>query len=261
VLAALLWATEFKGKDAELLFRCVAALTQRRWPPKTERAKPVEENGDSKSLRSKYRTAVRDRERAVQTSNKLAHDLQQRDRALEHARRDLEDIQAKYSHTTREIDRLQHLLRHTELAYRDSKRDGERVTNAASALRRDLWEQQKTMDEVEAARAGLALQLAADQRTIQHLKLELATVPRGSDAVNSFLREEARGQGFIEEEGLSWLFIDGEEQLLLAHFRDFIIPVATPVENCCQGSVDVLRGLPPIDATTYRSYECLMSHV
>jgi len=201
VLAAVLWATEFKGKDAELLFRCVVALIEWKQPTKTEGTKPAEEKDDSKLLRSEYRGAIRERDRAVQASEKLANELQLRDRQLDKARRDIEDIQGrynhatediqgKYNHATEDIQRLQRQLRDKDLAYRDAKRDGERATNSAGALRRDLHEHQKTMGEFQAARANLALQLAEQRRTIEHLKLKLAAVPRGSDAVNLFLGEE-----------------------------------------------------------------------
>jgi Cft2 family RNA processing exonuclease len=190
VLAAVLWATEFKGKDTELLFRCVVALIEWKQPPRTEVAKPAQEKDDSKLLRSKYHAAIHERDRAIQTSEKLAKDLQLRDRLLDKAHRDLEDIQGKYNHATGDVDRLQRQLRDKDLAYRDAKRDGERAANSASALRRDLHEQQKTMGEFQATRAALALRLGEERRTIERLKLELAAVPRGSDAVNLFLREE-----------------------------------------------------------------------
>ena len=46
------------------------------------------------------------------------------------------------------------------------------------------------MGDFEAARADLALQLATERRRIENLKLTLAAVPRGSDAVHNFLRDE-----------------------------------------------------------------------
>jgi len=190
VLAAVLWATEFNGKDAELLFRCIVALIEWKEPPSTEGPKPAEENGDSKAMRSKYRIAVRQRESAVQASEKLARDLQLKDRHLESARRELQDVQGKYKKATDQVDVLNQQLRDTDQAYTNAKRDGEKVTKVVGALRRDLHEQQKTIGEFEAARAELALQLAAERRRIEQLKLELATVPKGSGAVNTFLYEE-----------------------------------------------------------------------
>ena len=190
VLAAVLWATEFQGKDAELLFRWLVALIDREPPTSAEKPKTADENGDSKSLRSKYRNVLRDRDRAVQESKKLARDLVLKDRALEKSRRDLEDLQAKYKQATDAVDRLQRQLRDTDLAYRNAKRDGDRATTTAAALRRDLREQQKAIGELEAARAELALQLATERRTVENIKLTLAAVPRGSDAVHSFLRDE-----------------------------------------------------------------------
>src|SRR5205823_6622135 len=107
------------------------------------------EDGDLKSVRSKYRNAIRDRDRAVQTSQKLAHDLELKDRALEKVRRDLEDLQRKYKLATDAVDRVQRQLRDTDLAYRNAKRDGDKATTTAAALRRDLREQQKAVGELE----------------------------------------------------------------------------------------------------------------
>jgi Cft2 family RNA processing exonuclease len=190
VLAAVLWATGFKGKDAELLFRCLVALVELKQAQGTEKAEPTESPDDSTSVRSQFRAAKRERNRAVQTSEQLQHDLQLKNSALERVHRDLEDSEKKYKRTIDDVNRLRLQLRETDLAYKEAKRGGEKATNTATTLRRDLREQQKAMEEMEAARADLALRLAVERQTIKHLKLELASVPRGSDAVNVFLREE-----------------------------------------------------------------------
>ena len=190
VLAAVLWATEFKARHAELLFRSLVALIDRDAPPSLERSKPAQDNGDSKSVRSKYRATLRDRDRAVQASKQLANDLQLKDRTLQKARRDLDAMQSTYAQATEELGRLQRRQHDTDLAYRDAKRDGEKATKTAGALRRDLRERQEAVGKLEAARAELALQLATDRRSIEHLKFKLAAVPKGPDAVHLFLRDE-----------------------------------------------------------------------
>ena len=91
---------------------------------------------------------------------------------------------------TEQVDRLQRQLHDADLAYRNAKRDGDKATTTAATLRRDLREQQKAIGELEAARADLALQLATERRTVENLKLTLGALPRGSDAVHSFLRDE-----------------------------------------------------------------------
>jgi Cft2 family RNA processing exonuclease len=190
VLAAILWATEFKGKDAEVLFRCIVALIEWKQPPRIEAAKRAQENDDSKLIRSKYRTAIHDRDSAVQMSKRLANDLQQKDNALDEARRNLEDAHGKHKHAADEIIRLRQQLHDLDLAYRDAKRNGEKATKTAGDLRRDLRELQENVGKLEGHRSDLAMQLATERRTIERLKLELATVPKGSDAANSFLRDE-----------------------------------------------------------------------
>jgi Cft2 family RNA processing exonuclease len=190
VLASVLWATEFKGKDSELLFRCLVGLIERELPLSPVEGRNAEENSASRSVRSKYRAALRDRDRAVQTSNQIAHKLQVTDRALQKARHDLGEVQEKYKHATEDIDHVQRQVRDTDLAYRNAKRDGEKATATAGALRRDLREQQNAIGELEAARADLAVQLATDRRSIERLKFELAAVPKGPDAVHGFLRDE-----------------------------------------------------------------------
>ncbi|MHB8484624.1 MAG: hypothetical protein ACYDCM_02670 [Candidatus Acidiferrales bacterium] len=190
VLAAVLWATGFKGKDTELLFRCLVALVELEQAQGIEKAQPTESPDDSKSFRLQFRAARRELNRAVQTSEQLQHDLQLKKSALEMVHRDLEDSEKKYKQAIDDVNRLRFQLRETDLAYKEAKRGGEKATNTANTLRRDLREQQKAIEEMEASRADLALRLAVEGQTIKRLKLELASVPRGSNAVNVFLREE-----------------------------------------------------------------------
>jgi Cft2 family RNA processing exonuclease len=189
VLASLLWATEFKGKDADLLFRWLVALLGHERPATPEKPRVKEQEADPK-IRAKYRDAVRDRERALQESKKLARDLELKDSALKKVRQDLLDAQGKSKRLTDEVGRLEGLLRDADLAHRNAKRDGDRASLTSDRLRRDLREQQKAIANLEAARAEFALQLATERRTVANLQLTLAAVPTGSDAVHSFLRDE-----------------------------------------------------------------------
>ena len=156
VLAAVLWATEFNGKDAELLFRCLVGLIERELPPSPEVVRRADENSDLKLVRSKYRAAIRDRDRAVQTSNRLAHEVELKDRALKKGSTRLGGGAGKVQAVQRRsIDYLQRRLRDTDIASR-CEAGWRKATATAGALRRDLREQQNAIGELAAARAALS---------------------------------------------------------------------------------------------------------
>jgi Cft2 family RNA processing exonuclease len=191
VLAAVLWALELKGPGAELLFRSLVPLvhTQPLKGPETDRA--VSYHGrEAKSARAKLRTALRERERAERIAKKVSARLRSRERALARVKQEREELQHEYDELKDVFDVVERKLRDSEASHRDLERVADQTSEVNSALRKDLHDVRRERDGLEVTRSNLALQLATERRTIEHLKSQLATVPRGTEAVEVFLCEE-----------------------------------------------------------------------
>lgn len=195
LLAAVLWASEFNGPDAEPLFRSLVPLAQDSTSRSTQKV-VTHEDGLLQSLEADLRSVGRARKQAKRTAEQAVHDLQLKERALARSKRDLEDTQRRYRETAEELGRLQVRLRDTDAALRNSERDAEKAVKVNADLRRDLHTMRDMQRELEVQRSDLARQLAAERREIEHLKVQLASLPRGADAVWNFLRaEEERIKG------------------------------------------------------------------
>jgi len=189
ILAAVLWALEFKGPDADALFRSIAPLVQDVTSRQTDRV-AAQDDRHVESLEAKLRSAVRDMKEAKRTTDRTLHDLQLNQQKLERSRQELEDARRKQRDTAAELDRAKEVGREADVTIRSLERDGERAAKANADLRRDLKQAQKEQRALDSERSELASQVAAARRTVERLRLDLASVPRGSDAVMAFLRTE-----------------------------------------------------------------------
>ncbi len=191
VLAAVLWALEFKGPSAEALFRSIAPLVQDGTSRQTDRV-VAQDDRQVESLQARLRSAVRDMKEAKRSTDRAVHDLQLKQQKLEKSRQELEDAQRKQRETAAELDRVQEVCREADATIRSLERDGERAAKANADLRRDLKQAQKEQRALDSERSELAGQVAAARRAVERLKLELASVPRGPDAVMAFLHAEEK---------------------------------------------------------------------
>jgi Cft2 family RNA processing exonuclease len=189
VLAAVLWATEFNGPCAEVLFRSLVPIIQAEIPQNGSTDRLISSDSDqAKSVKAKLRAAIRERERAKQLADQAKDELQSKERALDKLRRELQEAQRDHRELTEVFDRVERRLRETEAAYRSLELDIAKTSKVNSALRKDLRDTRQERADLEISRSDLALQLATERRSIEQLKLQLAAVPTGADAVKEFLR-------------------------------------------------------------------------
>jgi Cft2 family RNA processing exonuclease/predicted nucleic acid-binding Zn-ribbon protein len=190
LLASVIWADEFRMPQADTLFRCFVALVtpEKAEAPKIERQ--PDHIDDEKSYKSKFRNMVRERDRLALEKRTLTSQLESKQREFEKKRKELEDAQKKLGELANTSVKLESKLRDGDLRYRELLRSSEKTSSVADSLRSELRVAQKAWGELEADRAQLALQLANQRRVIENLKLSLAAIPTGPDAVDTFLREE-----------------------------------------------------------------------
>ena len=190
-LAAVLWATEFAGPIAEILFRSLVPLVDGETSESEQAGKDVSsDDGQVRSVRAKFRTAIREREHAKRLAKQATEALHSKERSLEKSKGELRDAHREHQELSEVFDLVERRLREKEAACRSLELDAEKAAKVNSALRKDLREMQQERTELEVGRSDLARQLAVEGRRVEHLKLELAGVPRGSDAVMAFLRTE-----------------------------------------------------------------------
>ena len=190
VLAAVLWALEFKGPIAEMLFRILVPLAVGEDFQRSETEEDVA--GDDlrrRSLKAK-RESARDSARFKRAAERAMKDLQSKAQALERTKSELEGSQRRYQELEKKLEAVERQLKDTNAAYRTLQHDASKAARVNDNLRRDLRQLQDAQRELEVGRSDLARQLAGDRREIENLKLKLEAVPRGSDAVMEFLRTE-----------------------------------------------------------------------
>lgn len=191
VLAGVLWALDFKGPEAEALFRSIAPLAQDGTSRQTGRV-VAQDDRQVESLEARLRSAVREMKEAKRATDRAVHDLQLNQRKLEKNRQELEDAQGTQRETAAELDRVLEVCREANATIRSLERDGERTAKANADLRRDLKQAQKEQRALDSERSELASQGAGARRAVERLRLELESVPRGPDAVMAFLRTEEK---------------------------------------------------------------------
>ena len=193
LLAAVLWALEFKGPGAEALFRSLVPIVAGGVSQSLDTDRIVSPDDDRlRTLKTRLRKAERDRERAKRIADQATADLHSKERALKRSKPALEDANRELRELAEAFHYVETRLRETEAAYRSLEQDAERATKVNSALRKELRDLQHEHAELEVGRSDLAHQLPVERRRIEHLKLELAAVPRGLDAVMEFLRDEEK---------------------------------------------------------------------
>lgn len=189
LLAAALWASEFNGPAAELLFRNVVPLAAgAAGDPDRERA--AEGNRESQSLKAEVRKARRERRAAGQRAEQAARDLRQKDRALQKSKEELAEAVGQRDELAAQLVDLQRRVQETEAALQSRDRDLQKASRVSGELRGDLQRLQQEQRDLEMQRGSLAQELADERRNVEHLKLRLASIPHGADAIRDVLRAE-----------------------------------------------------------------------
>jgi uncharacterized protein len=192
LLAAVLWAADFKGPGAEELFRNLVPIIAKASSENVEPplSTPDSDAGEVRSIRAKYRNVLRDRERIKRAAEEATHEAQVKERALERSKHELDEVQRRLAALSQEHDRLDRQSRDLDSSNRTLRQNAEKTTKANAGLRKDITELQRAQAVLEVGRSDLARQLAAERRNVEHSKAQLAAVLRGADAVKAFLREE-----------------------------------------------------------------------
>jgi len=184
IVAAVLWAIEFKGPHAEALFRSLVPLVQSATSRRS--SQHAANDSDVSSLKTRVRDLDRARKQAERAADEAKKALKPKDEGLRQLMRNLQDVQQKYQQTTEELSQFQERLRETEATLQSREREAEKTTRIREELRRELRAIRDSQRDLEVQRSGLAQQLAAARGEVKHLKLR----PSGADAVWEFLGAE-----------------------------------------------------------------------
>lgn len=191
VIAAVIWASDFNGTDAETLFRCAVSLNQDVVPAKPDR--PVPSATRPTSVKAEVRQLRKDLSRAEEAAKRAERALRPKERALEVSNRELRESKQQYEDAIAGLTNLGNRFEETDSALVQSEHDLEKATRVNGDLRRDLRRLQQSQRALEAERSDLAQKIASERRAVEHLKLELESIPRHGDAVWAFLQgEDAR---------------------------------------------------------------------
>jgi Cft2 family RNA processing exonuclease len=189
LLAAVLWASEFDGPDAEELFRSLVPLAEDGASRGAGTAAGADD-GQLKLLKAELRIARKELKQSTRAAEQAERALRLKERALARSRRELDEAQEKYRHAAEELGDVQARAREADTALRNLERDGQKAAKVNADLRRDLRRLQQAQSDLEIERSELARKLAAERRELERLKLALAGLPRGADAAWAFLRDE-----------------------------------------------------------------------
>ena len=191
IVAAMLWATEFKSDGAEAMFRMLVPLVEEGVPrrPTTDGISiPMDDR--NRPLKERLKNMFREREDAKRTAAQGARELQQKEQALGKLRHELQEASDTRDRLAGQLETLQEKLQERIAQVRILQNDAEKGTKINATLRRDLSDARQSLDAIEMARSDLVRELAAERHHVKQLELNLAATPTGSRAVLAFLREE-----------------------------------------------------------------------
>jgi len=190
-LAAVLWASEFKAPGSEALFRGLVPVIEGATSDQPQSRTDHSSHEDRlRSLGAKFRRAEKLRGQAQKEALRATNVSMLRERQLDRLKLELADVVRKHADTVAEVARLESLVREERTFSRDLERRAEKTTKANGVLRKDFGELKQEREALEVHRSDLARQLAAERHSSEQLRLRLATMPRGPDAVMLFLRAE-----------------------------------------------------------------------
>ena len=187
-LAAVLWASEFDGPDAEELFRLLVPLADAEFASglSLENARVEEE----KKLRRELRKTSRAYRETRRNSERSEKSLQRRERDLEKLRGEYQEEKKEHRKAVEDLERIREQIRQSDAARTSLERD----LDKAEKIREDVQREHRRLDrekrELAAERSELARQLQTKELRVKELESELGDLPRDDEAVQQFLREE-----------------------------------------------------------------------
>lgn len=191
IIAAVVWATDFDGPEAELLFRLLAALT-RDGASQSSQTAVIKDLPRLKTLSAELRKATTARKHADRAAEQATHDLGVNQRALARSKSELTDTRRKHDETAAKLSDLQGRMRDLDAVYQTLERDAEKAARANADLRRDFQRVQRLLRDLEVERSDLALKLASERRLAERLSRRLEDQPKAPTAFWDFLRAEER---------------------------------------------------------------------
>jgi Cft2 family RNA processing exonuclease len=189
ILAAVIWAGEFAGPDAEFLFRLLVPLAESNDPEPEERS-AIGDSGQVQTLKGEIRRLKKDLRNATRRAERAELAKQQQQRPVAKVREELQRVQQSVDKAGEENERLRCQLQEAESAVDTFERNLHRAGTANSELRRDLRRMQDEMRDLAVERSDLARKLAMEARRAEHLKVEKNSLPRGAEAAWLFICEE-----------------------------------------------------------------------
>ena len=195
-LAAVLWASEFAGPEAEELFRLLVPLADGLSGSALRKnaagaGKEVEkEKEEKKELKKELRKTSRAYREARQSSESAGKSLQRKERDLEKLRAEYKAEKQEHRKAVEDLERIREQVRQSDAACASLERD----LDKAEKIREDVQREHRRLDQekrdLAAERSELARQLATKELRVKELESRLGGLPRGDQAVQHFLREE-----------------------------------------------------------------------
>lgn len=185
ILAAVLWASEFKGPQSEALFKALIPIAQKSAPREKPKEAPANER-ELKTLREKLKTQRKELEETARAAKDATRALEPKERELRKKSRELADAHDQLDAMTRELGKLQGKLQDVDLVTASL----EKTSKVNAELRRDLRVLQVAQRGVQEDRSELTRQLGVERRNIEHLKRQVSNTPSGTDAMREILRSE-----------------------------------------------------------------------
>ena len=188
ILTAVLWAAEFAGPGAESLFRALVPLATDGSARVVGTVPGIDDR--TSAIKADLRKTKKGRKNAVRIADRAQRELEAINKALDDSKRESEAIRGKYGAATEELQRARDHLHELQTTSQRLERNVQIATKQAEELRRDLRTSRKGYADLDLGRSDLVRQLAEERRRIENLKLRLAAIPTGKDAVRDFLRAE-----------------------------------------------------------------------
>ena len=187
-LAAVLWASEFDGPDAEELFRLLVPLADADFASGlSQESARVEEE---KELRRELRKTSRAYRETRRNSERAEKNLQRRESDLEKLRREYQAEKKEHLKAVEDLERVREQMRQAGAARSSLERGLERAEKSREDVQREHGRLHREKRELASERSDLARQLQTKELRVKELESEIGRLPRGDEAVQQFLREE-----------------------------------------------------------------------
>ena len=192
ILAGVLWASDFAGPDAELVFRTLTALKRKELVSEAPSDAGDDDESFLRRLKAQLKSARRETKKAKRTAQQSQATIRQKEQRLTELRQAKEEAEQQLRAAVAGREDADTELRELRQAQNSAEQDSERATRINQNLRTDLQSLREEHAELQVALSNLARKLGEEARSVGHLKLELASQPEGQDLAWKFLKDEEK---------------------------------------------------------------------